>query len=85
MKESFTSSLQVLSQRCDSGTIPGTLGQLKGLIMLDLSNNQFSGTLDELAKKTVSTEETSRNAIRFFSAAANDLSGVLLAHTCSHY
>ena len=58
-----------------AGTIPGTLGDLQQLILLDLSSNQFSGTLDDFADETDSGENDIYSVLRYLNISSNALLG----------
>ena len=58
-----------------AGTVPGSLGDLQQLIVLDLSSNQFSGALSDFAIQTSIGDNNLNSVLRFFSAANNSLSG----------
>ena len=58
-----------------AGTIPGTLGDLQQLILLDLSSNQFSGTLDDFAYETGSGENDIYSVLRYLNISNNALLG----------
>ena len=58
-----------------SGTIPGTLGDLQQLILLDLSDNSFSGTLDDFAYQTGTGENDLYSILRYLDISRNDLLG----------
>ena len=55
--------------------MPGSLGDLQQLIVLDLSSNQFSGDLSDFAIQTSIGDNNLNSVLRFFSAANNSLSG----------
>jgi len=55
--------------------VPGTLGELQDLILLDLSNNQFSGTLDDFAYQTNAQQNEENSVLRYLNISNNELMG----------
>ena len=69
----------LVGERCShalsAGTVPGSLGDLQQLIVLDLSSNQVSGDLCDFAIQTSIGDNNLNSVLRFFSTANNSLSG----------
>lgn len=61
--------------KISAGTIPGTLGDLQQLILLDLSSNRFSGTLDDYAYETSTGQNDLYSILRYLNISNNDLLG----------
>lgn len=57
------------------GTIPGNLASLPNLNLLDLSNNQFSGTLDDYSNQMSNSQ--AGTVYRYFNASYNQIIGTM--------
>lgn len=61
---------------CHAGALPASLANVESMVVLDASNNQLGGTLNDFAFQAAANRADLHSALRYFDIANNSFAGM---------